>query len=271
MEKDADKPVNAAATTKLSRVEWKHAAFQALWTTYLHLRAWGLPEYEELTPEDKAYFRGLVNKGRDALFAHIEDCKRAVLRGGLSGQVRDEWLAVIGLHDFDLVKGFPQAKRDRLGKLLDEMYPLLVRLDPDAQEEPGGAEPDQPIPKTPVYRRSGKIHKSPRVYAVWMEWQYGYGKCGHRAPNDRTVYEWLRAHARDLAAESGKRVIKVRTPETEYGESRLVEKEVGFGPRLPIAAEAAQAKRLDFETWARYLREARKIEGLPRQNARDKS
>jgi len=43
--------------------------------------------------------------------------------------VRDEWLGLIGLSDFDLSKGFPQAKRDRLGRILDEMYPLLVRLD----------------------------------------------------------------------------------------------------------------------------------------------
>jgi hypothetical protein len=121
-----------ATPAKLSPVQWKHAAFQALWTTYLHLRSWGLPEYEELTPTDKEYFRGLLAKGRQALFSHIEECKRAVLRGGLDDQVRDEWLGLIGLSDFDLAKGFPQAKRHLLGKILDEMWPLMVRLDPEA-------------------------------------------------------------------------------------------------------------------------------------------
>jgi hypothetical protein len=97
-----------------------------------YLRCWGPPEYEELTPEDKDYFRGLVAKGRDALVNHVETCKRAVLRGGLGDQVRDEWLGIIGLSNFDLAKGFPQAKRDWLGKMIDDMYPLLVRLDPDS-------------------------------------------------------------------------------------------------------------------------------------------
>lgn len=122
----------AGGSSKMSPAEWKYRAFLALWTTYLHLRAWGLPEYEQLDSEDRKYFRGLIAKGRDALFAHVEDCKRAVLRGGLGDQVPDGWINLIGLNGFDLQKGFSDTRRDHLGAIMHEMYPLLLRLHPEA-------------------------------------------------------------------------------------------------------------------------------------------
>lgn len=142
--RNARKPATTPRPARLVPVEHKYGAVLALWATYLHLRTWGLPEYEELVPEDKKYFRALVAKGRDALFAHVEDCKRAVLRAGLGEQVRDEWLAILGMRDFDLVHGFPDTKRAKLGRMLDEMYPLLVRLDPTAL--PPACPAGEPVP-----------------------------------------------------------------------------------------------------------------------------
>jgi hypothetical protein len=145
MAKANKKPKKDVTSTKLSPAEWKYDAFMALWETYLHLRAWGQPEYEELQPEDKRYFKGLVAKGRQALLFHLEDCKLSVVRAGLGDQVRDEWLAILGLSDFDLAKGFPTAKRERLGKMLHEMYPTLLRLDPHVTPLAGLSRSD-PVP-----------------------------------------------------------------------------------------------------------------------------
>ena len=49
MTKSTKRTKKDEAVPPLSASERKHVAFQALWTTYLHLRAWGLPEYEQLT------------------------------------------------------------------------------------------------------------------------------------------------------------------------------------------------------------------------------
>ena len=143
------KPRKTAAPAKLSPTEYKYQAFLALWTTYLHLRAWGLPDYEELSPGDKEYFRGLVAKGRDAVFSHVEDTKRAVLAAGLGSQVHDDCLNFLGAASFDPVKGLPQALRDQLGTIMYPMYALLVRLDPDSMpavgSAPNGKAPDDLI------------------------------------------------------------------------------------------------------------------------------
>jgi len=115
---------------KPTEPENQYDAFCALWFTYLHLRVWGLPEYDQLTLEHCRYFRKLVASGTDAVFAHVENCKRAVIAAGLGESVRDEWLCVVpGISQFDPVKGVPDAARAYMGRILDEMYPLLVRLD----------------------------------------------------------------------------------------------------------------------------------------------
>ena len=85
--------------------------------------------------------KGLLAKGKDAVFSHVENCKRAVLAAGLGERVKDEWLALLGFADFDLVNGFPQAKRQSLARMLDEMWPLMVRLDPGAAPSAPSSEP----------------------------------------------------------------------------------------------------------------------------------
>jgi hypothetical protein len=66
------------------------------------------------------------------LFAHVEDCKRAVLAAGLGDVVRDEWLNVLSASGITPTRGLCEADRNHLGHILHELYPLLVRLDPTA-------------------------------------------------------------------------------------------------------------------------------------------
>jgi len=126
-----ERPVHSGAGVKAEHAEnLRYDALCALWRTYLHMRAWGLPEYDELGPEDKECFRRLVRDGK--LFAHVEDCKRAVLAAGLGDVVKDEWLNFLAASGITPTQGLSEANRNQLGHILYEMYPLLVRLDPDA-------------------------------------------------------------------------------------------------------------------------------------------
>lgn len=113
--------------------EARYSALYHLWQVYLHMRAWGRPEYDDLSPEAREQFTELVRTG--SLFTFTEDCKRDVLRAGLD--VPDHWLKVLCMgrvkHDAPL----PTADFDQLGAILDEIYPTLVRLDPDSHPTAG--------------------------------------------------------------------------------------------------------------------------------------
>jgi hypothetical protein len=125
------RPINSGTGVRAEHPQSpRYDALLALWRTYLHMRFWRLPEYEGLGPEDKEYFRQLVRDGR--LFAHVEDCKRAALAAGLGDVVKDEWLNFLSAGTITPTQGLSEADRNRLAHILDEMYPLLVRLDPDA-------------------------------------------------------------------------------------------------------------------------------------------
>jgi hypothetical protein len=117
----------------MSRADARYCALYRLWQAYLHMRAWGCPEYDDLAPEAREQFTELVRTG--SLFTFVEDCKRDVLRAGLD--VPDHWLKILSMgrvkHDAPL----PTADFDQLGAILDEMYPMLVRLDPDSHPTAG--------------------------------------------------------------------------------------------------------------------------------------
>ncbi|MCC6238756.1 MAG: hypothetical protein IT448_00425 [Phycisphaerales bacterium] len=111
----------------------RYDALYRLWEVYLHMRAWGLPEYEGLGAAARKRFAVLVKTG--ALFTYVEDCKRDVLRAGLSAP--DAWLWPL-CADRCNDGVLPQEERDRLGRTLSEIYLQLVRLDPDAN--PAGSD-----------------------------------------------------------------------------------------------------------------------------------
>lgn len=120
----------------------QYDALYDLWQVYLHMRAWGRPEYPDLSPEAREQFTELVETR--ALFAYVEDCKRDLLRAGV--EVPDAWLNVLFAAHLTTDEPLPQAEADRLGVILAEMYPLLARLDPDARPLRPDTDRRDPVP-----------------------------------------------------------------------------------------------------------------------------
>jgi hypothetical protein len=120
----------------------QYDALYDLWQVYLHMRAWGRPEYPDLSAEAREQFTELVETR--ALFTYVEDCKRDVLRAGV--EVPDPWLNVLFAAHLTPDEPLPQAEADRLGVILAEMYPMLVRLDPDARPLRPDTDRRDPVP-----------------------------------------------------------------------------------------------------------------------------
>ncbi|MBL8764813.1 MAG: hypothetical protein JNM07_11150 [Phycisphaerae bacterium] len=112
----------------MTEAEARYSALYRLWQVYLHMRVWGHPEYPDLDGEAREQFTELVRTR--SLFTFVEDCKRDVLRAGL--EVPDRWLKVLCMARVAGDAPLPKAEYEHLGAILDEMYPMLVRLDPDA-------------------------------------------------------------------------------------------------------------------------------------------
>ena len=85
----------------------------------------GFGGIRKLHIESREAFTELIRT--KALFAYVEDCKRAVLRAGISAP--DAWLSVLCAASIAFDSPLPIAERNRLGAILGEMYPALVRLD----------------------------------------------------------------------------------------------------------------------------------------------
>jgi hypothetical protein len=66
-------------------------ALYRLWEVFLHMRAWGVPEYAELSNESRIAFTEMIESG--TLLAYVEDCKRDLLRSGF--QAPDVWLSIL--------------------------------------------------------------------------------------------------------------------------------------------------------------------------------
>lgn len=206
----------------MSDAATRYGALYRLWQVYLHMRAWGRPEYAELAADAREQFTDLVRTG--SLFTFAEDCKRDVLRAGLD--VPDRWLKVLCMgrlrHDGPL----PTADLDQLGAILDEMYPMLVRLDPDAHPTAG--------PSTD--RRDG--HDGVMNDAV------------RRAGES---LEWVQRERPDLAPGAAD---KERYTRAQYDHIR----EHG-GPSYPLDPNDRSTVPA-WDTWSRYVREyLRRCEG----------
>lgn len=111
-----------------SNSQRQYDALRRIWTVYLHMRAWGSPEYNGLGEDDRESFAQGLASG--ALFSFLEDCKRDALRTGLA--IPDEWLSVLYASHIKTDSPLPQVECDHLGRILGAMYPMLCRLDPDA-------------------------------------------------------------------------------------------------------------------------------------------
>lgn len=139
----------------MTHTETQYSALYCLWEVYLHMRAWCAPEHEQLRSVARGQFTELVRTG--ALFTYVEDCKRDVLRSGIDAP--DGWLAVLCASRVVAGETLPQAERDQLGVILNEIYLALVRLDPDAHpREDAGLDDDEP-PATSMndaVRRAGE-------------------------------------------------------------------------------------------------------------------
>jgi hypothetical protein len=118
---------------KIQKVrEAKHDALMALWRVYLHMRAWGLPEYDQLPAEERGDFLQHVKQG--TLFDYVEECKLAVC--GADVAVKDSWLLPLFAGDIGERRYLPEARREELGRITTDMYPVLVRLEASLKHPP---------------------------------------------------------------------------------------------------------------------------------------
>lgn len=144
----------------------QYSALYRLWQVYLHMRAWGQPEYDKLDADARENFTELVNTG--ALFDYVEDCKRDVVRVGINPP--NTWLAPLCMSR--LGDGALSADdRDMLGTILTEIYLRLVRLDPDAQPNSDRRSHDAPPPKKGGRPRLSLDEERRReeIVTLWLE------------------------------------------------------------------------------------------------------
>lgn len=193
----------------------RYSSLYRLWQVYLYMRAWGRPEYDDLESEAREQFTELVTTR--ALFTYVEDCKRDVLRVGIS--VPDRWLDVLCMGRVSPGQALPTVDADHIGNILDEMYPMLVRLDPDAQ----------PSASPSTDRRDA-----------------GTGSMSDAVRKAGASLEWVRKEQPDLApdAASGERYSK-----DQYDYIR----EHG-GPAYPLEDDRRSTVP-SWDTWTRYVRE----------------
>lgn len=193
----------------------QYDALYRLWESYLHMRAWGAPKYETIRVEARSHFANLVRTG--VLFTYVEDCKRDVLRAGF--EAPDRWLSVLSAGRLAADEPLPEADRDQLGAILDEIYPALARLDPDAQpqddKDRNGAESSSPEMNDAVRRAGASL-------------------------------EWVQRERPDLAPGA---VSKERYTRDQYEYVR----ENG-GPAYPLD-DHDRGTVPAWETWSRYVRE----------------
>lgn len=199
----------------MNDADGQYSALYRLWQVYLHMRAWGHPEYVELEPVAREQFTELVKTG--ALFTYVEDCKRDVLRAGVN--VPDRWFDVLCMSRLRPDQALPKADTDRIGKILDEMYPMLVRLDPDAQPS-----------ATPSTDRRAD----------------GNGGMSDAVRRAGASLEWVRKERPELAPDAAS---DERYSKDQYDYIR----EHG-GPSYPLEGDRRSTVPA-WDTWSRYVRE----------------
>jgi hypothetical protein len=152
--------------------EQQYGALYALWQSYLHMAAWGQPEYKDLDEDDRKAFAALVEQG--SVFAYVEDCKRKAVRAGVVPTDRDGWLLPLGGSALRKDKGLSQTRRDEIRAVLTTMYPWIVRF--DAMESEGNSTAGQGQGVAPrnrwflgQYEASGTdtYHKPTKICVKW--------------------------------------------------------------------------------------------------------
>jgi hypothetical protein len=192
-----------------------YSALYRLWQVYLHMRSWGRTELGVLDLVAREQFTELVTTG--VLFTYVEDCKRDVLRAGVN--LPDHCLDVLCMSRVIPGQALPKADADRLGAILNDLYPLLVRMDPDAQ----------PSTSPSSDRRDA-----------------GAGRMSDAVRRAGASLEWVRKEQPDLApdAASGERYNR-----DQYDYIR----EHG-GPAYPLEDDRRSTVP-SWDTWTRYVRE----------------
>jgi hypothetical protein len=119
---------------ELLQAEWQAELFESLWRILLHMRAWGRPEYtaENLGTVETENFRDILRYGTSGLFNYVESLKSAILDAGLGVWMKDDWLAFL-VGGFDLVKGLSADSSASIGRMMDAMYPLMLKLRAEAR------------------------------------------------------------------------------------------------------------------------------------------
>lgn len=108
------------ALTPLEAVEW-------LWQTFMYAAAWGTSHYSEWDADGRAEFADMVKRGN--LFGTVESLKRACLVHGIP--LSDRILRELSLAHLTTDDPLPLRDRLRFQKHLNELYPLVHRLEAD--------------------------------------------------------------------------------------------------------------------------------------------
>ncbi len=119
---------------ELLQAEWQAELFESLWRILLHMRAWGRPEYtaENLGTVETENFKDILRYGTSGLFNYVESLKSAILDAGLGGRMKDDWLAFL-VGGFDLAKGLSADNSASIGRMMEAMYPLMLKLRAEAR------------------------------------------------------------------------------------------------------------------------------------------
>ena len=98
------------------------------------MRAWGRPEYtaENLGTVETENFKDILRYGTSGLFNYVESLKSAILDAGLGGRMKDDWLAFL-VGGFDLAKGLSADNSASIGRMMEAMYPLMLKLRAEAR------------------------------------------------------------------------------------------------------------------------------------------
>jgi hypothetical protein len=119
----------------------QHDLLLCLWEVYLCMRTWNTSHFGDLPKEMQGDFRELVESKK--LFVTVENCKRAII--GAGAEVRDSWLSPLCAAAIERGEDIGIAQRDSLGRIMYEMYPLLVRLGIIVEKPRRGRRPDPDV------------------------------------------------------------------------------------------------------------------------------
>lgn len=136
-------------------------AFDTLMRLYTHMSLWQTEPYSSLDSRDQQDFREMVKN--DTLVQTVENWKKECLRLGVP--MKDRWLWPLCAMDITPDEPLPDFRRDELRRIIDDMYPMTVRLDSAADEVKYASNETTPVPdngKRPAYYRD-------HLFLTWYE------------------------------------------------------------------------------------------------------